>query len=190
MKCGSMVQHHRKSEKVKAHLNRCRPFLNSLQGPGLFDADIPHWVVLRNDGRKKNNKTLRTFASPDTTLTSASNAYTTATTAATRTPSKTTASSKKPRANRTMHDYLIPPLSAIDQAAFQERNCNVLLHECNAVFKDGRASFARIVKETSPGCQASVKKGFEWQAATKCSQESQDQGGRLAKERSFCLRNL
>ncbi len=113
MKCGSMVRHHRKSEKVKAHLNRCRPFLNSLRGAGLIDADIPHWVVLRNDGRKKNIKIVRTskdrllLASPATISTSASNAYTStatsATTAATRTPSTTTASTK-PRANKTMHD--------------------------------------------------------------------------------------
>ncbi|KAI2504912.1 transposase [Fragilaria crotonensis] len=125
MKCGTMVRHHRKSEKVKAHLNRCRPFLNSLRVAGLFDADIPHWVILKNDGRKKNDKVLQIsknmlLASPDTTSTpGASTAYTTAT-AATRTPSTTTASKKPSGATRTMHDYLIPPLTPINQAAFQE----------------------------------------------------------------------
>jgi hypothetical protein len=75
---------------------------------------------MKNDSRKKNtNKILRMsknsmlLASPDTTSTPG------ASTAATRTPSTTTAR-KKPRANKTMHDYLIPPLSAIDRAAFQE----------------------------------------------------------------------
>ena len=163
MKCGVMVRHHRKCEKVKAHLNRCIPFLNSLQSAGLFDVDIPHWVVLRNDGKEKRNKVLQTLkdtrlflASPDTTSTPASTlAYTTAT-AATRTSTSstsTTPASKKPRANRTtmqprangtIHDYLIPPLSAIDRAAFQEEIA------MNFYMCARRASFAQSIAEAPP----------------------------------------
>ncbi|KAI2489091.1 transposase [Fragilaria crotonensis] len=129
MKCGQMVRHHKKSEKVKAHLNRCRPFLNSLRSAGLNDNDVPDWVVLRNDAKKNTNTSL--FASyPRAAAVLGSESSPSATThPSTSTPSMSAsygASSsnvnkinKKKRA-RTMRDYLIPPLSPTDQAAFQE----------------------------------------------------------------------
>ena len=134
MKCGTLVRHHRKSEKVKAHLNRCRPFLNSLRGAtGVFGQDdaknIPHWVVTMKNkmGEQQRIDTPATkksrfaLASPDTTLTAGgASTLNTSTGAATLTTTTTTVSSKKPRANRTMRDFLIPPLPAADRAAFQE----------------------------------------------------------------------
>jgi Protein of unknown function (DUF 659) len=123
MKCGQMVRHHKKSEKVKAHLNRCRPFLNSLRSAGLFDTDIPPWVVLKNDTAKKKmipparRSKNRLFASPDTIVVAASSSSTPASIVGAT--STTTTATSKTRTN-TMHDYLIPPLSSMDLAAFQE----------------------------------------------------------------------
>ena len=80
MNCGQMVRHHRKSEKVKAHLNRCRPFLSSLRHAGRhdnFEVDIPNWVVWTGSNTKKlttERNGQRLFASPDTTATPVSTA--------------------------------------------------------------------------------------------------------------------
>jgi hypothetical protein len=140
MKCGQVVWQHRKSEKVKAHLNQCRPFSNLLQRAGLKGNDVPDWVILRSNGKNKkvlqrsqNNRLFASYAADAAILAASESSPSAATTLSVATLSTTAtctaASTKvhdlsdkmdKKRRARTIHDYLIPPLSAANQAAFQE----------------------------------------------------------------------
>lgn len=43
MSCLMMVKHHKKSERVKAHLNACIPFRRSMAD--MASSDVPDWVV-------------------------------------------------------------------------------------------------------------------------------------------------
>ena len=60
MTCGVWVRHHRISEKVKAHLNRCKPFLSALCGghdkKGASSVMLPDWIVLKAGGDGGNKK--------------------------------------------------------------------------------------------------------------------------------------
>jgi hypothetical protein len=108
MTCGMWVRHHKKSEKVKAHLNKCKPFLTTLRSAGTTSAvtrdahdmgavlPLPDWIVLNpGSGNMKRGATSSTSCS-------------------------TPQVKKKRKAPNTMRNYLIPPMTAIEQKAFQD----------------------------------------------------------------------
>ncbi len=121
-------------------MNRCRPSLNSLQRAGRYDNGVHDWVILRSNGknnkvlqRSQNNRLFASYPAAAAILAASESSPSAATTLSVATPSTTatnTAASPKvhdssnkmdkKRRAKTMQDYLIPPLPAADQAAFQE----------------------------------------------------------------------
>ena len=62
--CMMVVRHHRKSEKVKAHLNICREFRRKMAD--LPSIDVPLWVTIqgRTAAAKSKRNTKRKWANP------------------------------------------------------------------------------------------------------------------------------
>ena len=159
MTCGVWVRHHKKSEKVKAHLNRCKPFLLSLRdGTAESIAALPAWIVLGGGG-KRAASTL-----PRTSTTSITSSASYATTIASSTPAK---NSKKKRKTTTMRDYLIPPMTAIDQAAFQEEIAMHFFMTATSFVRLEEIHLLQALKKLRPDVKLPTRKDMRGKQLTK-----------------------
>ncbi|KAI2510962.1 transposase [Fragilaria crotonensis] len=155
--CMMIVKHHRKSEKVKAHLNSCREFHRKMAD--LPSIDVPSWVTIQGRAAAAKSSTKRKWTNPapqtappadtlyDVASTQASNSSTIASspfpmrsltkipTAAAASIVATTQKSKQ----RTMRDFVIPQMSPTDHAAFQS---NLAMH----IYMTG-TSFVRVEEQ-------------------------------------------
>jgi hypothetical protein len=92
--CLMMVRHHKKSERVKAHLNACIPFRRTFAD--VASSDVPDWIILQ--GRAQHTKGMSQSKS-NTSISLL-----------------TTPAKKK---SRTMKDYILPALSKTEYTAFE-----------------------------------------------------------------------
>ena len=88
------ARHHKKSERVKAHLNACIPFRHTFAD--VASSDVPDWIILK--GRAQHTKGMSQSKS-NTSISLL-----------------TTPAKKK---SRTMKDYILPALSKTEYTAFE-----------------------------------------------------------------------
>lgn len=166
MNCGMWVRHHKKSEKVKAHLNTCKPFLAAFRSEGTTSAitrdalgmgavlPAPDWIVLDKDQGSGDKK--RAGAPP---ATSSSTSW------------STPQVKKKRKAPNTMHNYLIPPMTANEQKTFQDTFAMHYYMTATSFYRLEDVHLIAALKKLRPDVKLPSRRGMSGTHLTKAYKE-------------------
>ena len=181
MTCGRWVRHHKKSEKVKAHLNQCKPFLSAVRGGTLKIGNhdkgvvLPGWIVLRDarGGKKRRASSTPSPLLPKRTAlqipatTRASASYDATNTTPSSTGSRRQQINKKMKRTSTMRDYLIPPMTALDQAAFQDEIAMHFFMTATSFYRLEEIHLLQALRKLRPDVKLPTRKDMSGKQLTK-----------------------